>query len=322
MELEIAQQKMDHLRQLLENPEQNKPAVLQTFHDLFQLTHEGRNLSPESAEWLNQTSVLFLSTKLRDVLVKHSLQVYSFQLAALSLTDVDDVIDDLSNNGEILRSIRSFPLGAINKLKRELIIGGTQQQKSSSQVKLEAVPVEEMETNNNNKKRLAEEILPHCHFIGKNPNKMNLYQLPLTKAAQSSSSKTDRWVFGRPSPTRVESKTILLMGATGSGKTTLINAMVNYIFGVEWEDPFRFMLINEEGDSTRPKSQMHSQTGKVTAYELHHQEGFKIPYSLIIVDTPGYGDTKGVERDYEITDFIPQFFKNEATISSKEKFIF
>jgi len=143
---------------------------------------------------------------------------------------------------------------------------------------------------------------------------MELYQLPLNKSAPSRSSKTDRWVFGSPSPTKVESKTILLMGATGSGKTTLINAMINYILGLEWDDPFRFLLINEEEDSTRSKSQMHSQTSKVTAYELHHQEGFKIPYSLVIVDTPGYGDTKGVERDYEITDYIQQFFKDDKGI--------
>jgi len=90
--------------------------------------------------------------------------------------------------------------------------------------------------------------------------------------------------------------------------------MVNYIFGVEWDDPFRFMLINEEGDSTTPKSLMYSQTSKVTVYELHYQVGLRVPYSLIIVDTPGYGDNKGIERDYEITDSIQQLFKGDKDI--------
>ncbi len=164
-------------------------------------------------------------------------------------------------------------------------------------------------------KRLAEKLLPQCRFVDENSSGMKLHQLPLKRKNAVRSSKTERWVFGQSKKkTNVECKTILLMGATGSGKTTLINAMVNYILGVEWDDPFRFLLIGEEGNSSLPNSQAHSQTSKVTAYELHYQVGFRVPYSLIIVDTPGYGDTKGLERDREITDSIEQFFKDKKGI--------
>lgn len=43
-------------------------------------------------------------------------------------------------------------------------------------------------------------------------------------------------------------KTILLVGATGSGKTTLVNGAVNYATGVTFDDPFRFTIVQlEEG---------------------------------------------------------------------------
>lgn len=140
---------------------------------------------------------------------------------------------------------------------------------------------------------------------------MEIFQLSLTKKHATISSKTERWVFGTPTKTNVKCRTILLMGATGSGKTTLINSMVNYILDVEWDDPFRFVLIREEDTSS---NQAHSQTSSVTAYELHYEAGFRVPYSLIIVDTPGYGDTKGVTRDHQITEIIQQFFKDEKGI--------
>jgi predicted GTPase len=100
------------------------------------------------------------------------------------------------------------------------------------------------------------------------------------------------------------------MGETGSGKTTMINAIINFVLGVEWDDPFRFKLVDE----TVQKNQAHSQTQDVTAYDLHYQDGFRNPYSLTIVDTPGFGDTRGFERDKEITAIIDQFFKDKNGI--------
>ncbi|XP_069775792.1 uncharacterized protein [Narcine bancroftii] len=110
--------------------------------------------------------------------------------------------------------------------------------------------------------------------------------------------------------TTCKMKTIVLLGATGSGKTTLINGMVNYILGVEWGDNFRYKLIEE----ATGKSQAESQTSSVTAYELHHQVGFNIDYSLTIIDTPGFGDTRGISRDQFITEQIREFFTSPKGI--------
>ncbi|KAI9559815.1 hypothetical protein GHT06_013822 [Daphnia sinensis] len=140
----------------------------------------------------------------------------------------------------------------------------------------------------------------------------NIYQL---NAKEILANEDFRWFeidrLDGSSPTRRDHKIIILMGATGCGKSTLINGMVNYILGVQWNDPFRFKCVREDEGVAR--NQAHSQTSSVTAYTLRHQEGMAIPYSITIIDTPGYGDTRGVKRDKEITANIHRFLTQEKT---------
>ena len=99
-------------------------------------------------------------------------------------------------------------------------------------------------------------------------------------------------------------KVFMVVGATGAGKTTLINGMVNYILGVQWKDEFRFKVITEETKAT----QAHSQTQDITAYTFHPMKGSAVPYTFTIIDTPGFGGTGGLRRDKKITEQIKQFF--------------
>lgn len=107
-----------------------------------------------------------------------------------------------------------------------------------------------------------------------------------------------------------QNKTIMLLGATGSGKSTLINGMVNYILGVQWGDTCRFKLIDEQTN----KTQAESQTSDVTAYQIHYQNDFQVPYSVTIIDTPGFGDTRGIAKDKEIIEKIRMFFTEKDGI--------
>ncbi|XP_072115068.1 uncharacterized protein [Mobula birostris] len=149
--------------------------------------------------------------------------------------------------------------------------------------------------------RIAQKLLSRSPVISKgNPS---TYKLILKEKIFDHTRHLVKCSFGKPS-TKHRMKTIMVLGATGSGKTTLINGMINYILGVEWKDYFRYKLIDEETG----KSQAESQTSSITAYELHHQVGFKIDYSLTIIDTPGFGDTRGISRDHLITENIREFF--------------
>ena len=112
-----------------------------------------------------------------------------------------------------------------------------------------------------------------------------------------------RYTFGKPPRMEVVERVLMVVGATGAGKSTLINGMINYVFGVRWGDKFRFKMIVE-----KVTSQSHSVTQKITAYTIYHHEGSPINYTLTIIDTPGFGDTRGLRRDKEIITQIKEFF--------------
>lgn len=48
----------------------------------------------------------------------------------------------------------------------------------------------------------------------------------------------------------------MLVGATGSGKSTLVDGIVNYVLGVQFNDPVRFTLVQLEKEETNKKSQV------------------------------------------------------------------
>ena len=149
---------------------------------------------------------------------------------------------------------------------------------------------------------LAEGMLSSAKLIEAGPPA--IYQLKAQDVVVNKSNQLRRCTIGRPDPIRApEEKIIMLLGAVGTGKTTLIDGMANYLLGVEWADDFRFKLIVDEGES-----QAHSQTEWITAYTFHHQKRSLLPYTITIIDTPGFGDTGGLERDCHITAQIKGLF--------------
>ncbi|XP_072574573.1 uncharacterized protein [Paramormyrops kingsleyae] len=154
---------------------------------------------------------------------------------------------------------------------------------------------------------LAEQIKQKSECLSKGVP--SVYKVPLQEI-HTNLDGCKRFAFGKENIR--EHRTIMVIGATGAGKSTLINGMINYILGVKWEDDFRFKLV-DEGTS---KSQAESQTSLITAYEIYYQDGYTISYSITIIDTPGFGDTRGIERDRAITEQIRTFFTSDNGIST------
>ena len=152
--------------------------------------------------------------------------------------------------------------------------------------------------------RLAERILQNSKKVS--DGSPSVYELPTKIALKREKSMIVRKSIGSRSNVvgGDTEKVLMVVGATGAGKTTLINGMVNYILGVEWKDDFRYKLVIEDDKV----SQANSQTKDITAYTFYPMKGSAVPYTFTIIDTPGFGDTEGLERDRQITDQIKEFF--------------
>ncbi|XP_039592090.1 uncharacterized protein LOC120515283 isoform X2 [Polypterus senegalus] len=194
---------------------------------------------------------------------------------------------DTSNKNEIITITKLLP-GSTYQLRHRAVcqVGVSQ---ASDMIEVKIPPAK------HHPAKLA--IKQKCQEIkDRNPR---LYLLPLKSDFINNEKKIRKCTFGERTSNK-PGKTIMVLGATGSGKSTLINAVVNYILGVQWEDDFRFKLIHEETS----RSQAESQTSAVTVYKMNYQDCFKVPYSLTIIDTPGFRDTTGIQRDKQITEQI------------------
>ena len=66
----------------------------------------------------------------------------------------------------------------------------------------------------------------------------------------------------------------------------------------------RQVSIADEGK----KSKTRSQISDINAYTLYPTKDSLIPYTLTLIDTPGFGDVSGIERDKVIVKQIELFF--------------
>ncbi|KIL58588.1 hypothetical protein M378DRAFT_1025098 [Amanita muscaria Koide BX008] len=83
--------------------------------------------------------------------------------------------------------------------------------------------------------------------------------------------------------------TILLVGETGTGKTTFLSLLVNILSG---RNAGEYVFIHDEANEAGG-GERHSQTMFAKRYLLESNNGVKV----CILDTPGLVDTRGLEQD-------------------------
>jgi len=171
----------------------------------------------------------------------------------------------------------------------------------------------------------AMEILKYCQADENTGEDPMIFQLPVFQTFENEEGFAKIRVLDVCLPQikkvdnlAVEEKVILVVGETGAGKTTLINGLANYVCGVNWNDNFRFKLIEENAksqDNASVGDQSSSQTRYISAYRFPYSEEInKLNHGLIVVDTPGFGDTEGISRDRELEQQVRCFFEGKTGI--------
>ena len=132
-------------------------------------------------------------------------------------------------------------------------------------------------------------------------------------------SNDDLSIYLYPKPNfsvaqKKNSTNILIIGETGVGKSTWIHSLVNHLEKVDIDENFRYVLFDEKKMQLEyeikygKKNLGCSVTDKPEIYEIPSTETY--PYPMRLIDTCGFGDTRGIEYDKKIIEDIKNLFDN------------
>lgn len=83
-----------------------------------------------------------------------------------------------------------------------------------------------------------------------------------------------------------------------------MDAFVNKLLGIEYTDNWRYQLVDESKFNHLAGGA--SKTSEITSYFINDINN---KFNVKIIDSPGFGDTKGTKVDDQITNKFEQLFK-------------
>ena len=165
------------------------------------------------------------------------------------------------------------------------------------------------------KQSLAKDVLSRARLLGSTPgSSLKIYQLPMSLKFNDDKKRIRRFTSS-DNKNNHDTKTVIMVGISGSGKSLMINNIINFMYGVDYKSDFRLKLILEESErNEREQEGTTAMTSWVSAYDLVWQEGFPVNFNLTLIDTPGFADDKGVDYDGLIVDRIKSMFNSKDTL--------
>ena len=132
-----------------------------------------------------------------------------------------------------------------------------------------------------------------------------VYKVPMFITYSDDANKIRRLTTGHNTEQQ-NTKCLIVLGQKGAGKSQTINNIVNYFYGVKFEDDFRFTI---DLNSEKPEA-----TSWITVFEFVRDKNSPIDFNLTLIDTPGFDEVKSGSSNKERIASIQKLMMSDQAL--------